>query len=1063
MALPWMLASKLSPPEPPPHWVPRAFADQPALPLTVLVGGPGYGKTLGLLALWQAARASADVPGLWVGCEPEDADAATFFPQLVAGLAERVPGFGEAVLALVAAGKHDPRALWQRFFEDVAGYNLPGFVLALDDAHYLAAGSDGSLPRGALLEGLAGMLGRLPPGCRLLLASRRKLPLALARWQAQGVARVIGPEGLRFEAAEARALYVGRRGGEPPAGWERHVEELEGWPLGVDLAAAGGSELAAGADPALLAEVIAQELLGSQEGDRQRFMLGAALLAEPTATALAHALADERAAEHLAALEADQLVLRLARASHGQKPGAEGPPADARYRFPGFLREYLRDEARRRLPATEREAIHQRAGAFYVEQALDELALPHLQAAKAWPAALAAGRRCFPIMSTFGRRAAVQRLLAGFPPELGQQEPFLLLWQGHAHVRAFELAAARAIYERAREASAARGDAAGELEALVRLANVAIWSGDEAEAARLDMAIQPILVDGEPKDRADYPLARALLAEAQGDPVGHRAHNEAVLDVPIGGSVEVAAARTIALINLASWAYHHGQLERAARHGDEAVALAQEWRFYGHFRLATCIRALPDLVRGLPEGLALPERLPPRWEDALSFLELGVALVIVGWAQQARGEPKAADDALRRAMQLFERSGFQEGRKVALERLLSFALQRGQPARVPALLAEHLPEGATGSGQHDVPLQLSLGRARHLLGQHAEARAALERAIAGFDALDAPLEATRARLFLAATLRATADPGAEAMLADAEHAIAAHGYAFLREQDARLWNELAAPATHASPLPARKPLDPEPKPGLLTLACLGTFEVRRDGVLLASWPRRKARLVLAVLALQRQRGIDAMALAELVAGDEAAVGQATMHQLQMAVSALRAILEPDRPGQRGASSYLVLRDDRYQLVPERLALVDLDAFDRALAEGQAARDPAIALPAFQAAAELVRGPLLADQLFTGLFDAEREHYRKRALEVLLWLAAHHGRHMDHASAETAFTRALALAPTDEDVYLAAMRHQQARGRAERIRQLYWDCRKALKTRLAMAPSAEFEQAFRAMI
>ena len=49
----WIVQSKLTPPSPPVDWLVRALhpIGQGPPPLTFLVAGPGYGKTLGLLSL----------------------------------------------------------------------------------------------------------------------------------------------------------------------------------------------------------------------------------------------------------------------------------------------------------------------------------------------------------------------------------------------------------------------------------------------------------------------------------------------------------------------------------------------------------------------------------------------------------------------------------------------------------------------------------------------------------------------------------------------------------------------------------------------------------------------------------------------------------------------------------------------------------------------------------------------------------------------------------------------------------------------------------------------------
>src|SRR5687768_3875374 len=105
----WILQSKLQPPSPPSGWLRRGLrADAP---VTLLVAGPGYGKTLGLLdAMTDAEGAGART--VWYSLDAPDADVATFFHHLIAGVQAHIPQFGETVRALLAGDRRDPRLLW---------------------------------------------------------------------------------------------------------------------------------------------------------------------------------------------------------------------------------------------------------------------------------------------------------------------------------------------------------------------------------------------------------------------------------------------------------------------------------------------------------------------------------------------------------------------------------------------------------------------------------------------------------------------------------------------------------------------------------------------------------------------------------------------------------------------------------------------------------------------------------------------------------------------------------------------------------------------------------------
>jgi DNA-binding SARP family transcriptional activator len=183
----------------------------------------------------------------------------------------------------------------------------------------------------------------------------------------------------------------------------------------------------------------------------------------------------------------------------------------------------------------------------------------------------------------------------------------------------------------------------------------------------------------------------------------------------------------------------------------------------------------------------------------------------------------------------------------------------------------------------------------------------------------------------------------------------------------------------------------------------------------------------------------------------------------MSISALRKVLEPNLDS-REPSRYLKLVDDRYLLEWDMIGSFDVRAFEAGVREGDRLREtePLAAVAAYAAAVAACRGPLLTDALFQGAFEAERNQLRHQAVGTLMWLADFHQGRGDFTNAEAALLRATELAPTEEDVYLALMRFYQARGRAERIRQVYWDCRKALKAHLGLTPSEDFEAGHKAI-
>ncbi|MDB5101516.1 MAG: helix-turn-helix transcriptional regulator, partial [Cyanobacteria bacterium RYN_339] len=555
MSLPVILASKLTIPRLPAGGIVRARLAGAGAPVLLLSAGPGYGKSM---ALWQLADAArqAGTPVVWYGLDALDVDVAGFFQHLAAGLKAYVPAFGDRLAALLAGGHRDARALWGALFEEVAAYDLPGLLLVLDDAHHLSQHQPDTL------GGLLYHADKLPAGVRVALATRRKPDLPLARAVAAGALEVIEAEALAFTPAEQEAFLQARAdaGAIPPA-WRARAEALQGWPLGLHLVAAGmgGSPRADVTGTDALMAYVAEEIYRVRPAAERAFMLRAALLEELTPDACREAAAAPDAVALLQALEQDHLVQRLG--------------AGERYRFPGYLQAFLRAETERVHPELERMGWHADAAAFYVRQARPEAALPHWLAAREWELAIAAGRAAFPRLFAAGRHDQALAWVNLFPAPLGPGEAWLRLWRGQGLERAGRHEEAVLMYERARAGFQGAGDAAGELTATVRLATQAVRQGALQQFARLVQQATPLLVDGGDADRADLLLARAHVAATRGDEGLARECLQGVLQL---SGADLASRHVAARLALAEDDLVRGETAAALGHAEAAGALGAQ-------------------------------------------------------------------------------------------------------------------------------------------------------------------------------------------------------------------------------------------------------------------------------------------------------------------------------------------------------------------------------------------------------------------------------------------------------------------------------------------------------
>ena len=222
-------------------------------PVTLLVAGPGFGKTT---VLAQAVRAHQVAPrgiDVWVSCEAAYEDPVRFATALL----DAMSGHGRA------RGPRLRATTGPRDVVDALIRRAPLEVcLLLDDVHEIPPGSPGA----AFLREVARTL---PATAHLVLSGREAPDVPLARREATGEVIRIGGEDLAFTDVEVRALA--RRLGRDA----RIAEPLHGWPAMVRLALAAG--------PAAPWQYAREEVL-SRISDLQRQAL-AALAALGTGTA----------------------------------------------------------------------------------------------------------------------------------------------------------------------------------------------------------------------------------------------------------------------------------------------------------------------------------------------------------------------------------------------------------------------------------------------------------------------------------------------------------------------------------------------------------------------------------------------------------------------------------------------------------------------------------------------------------------------------------------------------------------------------------------------------------
>ncbi len=183
------------------------LANRWRVPVTLVVGGAGFGKST---VLAQAIRANALEPcglDVWHSCGPGD---------------ENADVLGRALLTALGGTGQQPDLVSQ-LVDALTSHSPLDVCLVLDDAHEVRPGSSSA-------EMLTSLVRRLPGNAHLVVASRHDPAIALSKRRAAHEVVEITDQHLLFTNEES-ALFATRLGRDPAS-----VAALGGWPALVRLA-----------------------------------------------------------------------------------------------------------------------------------------------------------------------------------------------------------------------------------------------------------------------------------------------------------------------------------------------------------------------------------------------------------------------------------------------------------------------------------------------------------------------------------------------------------------------------------------------------------------------------------------------------------------------------------------------------------------------------------------------------------------------------------------------------------------------------------------------------------
>ena len=650
-----LLATKLHVPAARPGFVARprlvgALGEGLTRGLVLVCAPAGFGKTA-LLAGW--AR-SGDRPVAWLSLDAGDEDPVRFWRHVVAALDRARPGIGDRVGPLLGPPPPSFEGLVTALINELAAQ--PGedeTMLVLDDYHLVDAQP--------VHASLAFLLEHLPPGLRLVLASRSDPPLPLPRLRAGGQLAELRAGELRFTAEEAAALLREAIGADlPGAAVAALAARTEGWAAGLQLAALS---LRGQADPAgfvaafsgshrYVLDYLTGEVLDRQPEEVRTFLLQTSVL-ERLSGELCDAVTGRTGGQ--------VMLEQVERANLFLVPLDE---VRGWWRYHHLFADLLRARLQQQHP-DRLAALHRNAAAWSAERGLADDAVRHAVAAgeMTWAARLV--EQYFDATHNLrGERATVQRWLAALPAELVLSRPRLLLAQALLAAASGRAEAVEPPLDAAERALAGAADAVDEP-----------FEPSAGRAASMLVNVPALIA-----------LHRSYLAQFRGDAEGTAAFASQAL-AELGGDERLLSSTVQGFLAAAEWL--RGRLAQAERAFVSSIAgwraagqpLLTAWGVYQlgqvqldqgrldaavrDYRQTLDIAAAPGLPPAPPAGPAyvgLGEVAYQRNEldSALRQVTEGIALcrqflypaplatglVTLAWIRQARGDPGGALEAM---------------------------------------------------------------------------------------------------------------------------------------------------------------------------------------------------------------------------------------------------------------------------------------------------------------------------------------------------------------------------------------------------------------------------------
>jgi ATP/maltotriose-dependent transcriptional regulator MalT/DNA-binding SARP family transcriptional activator len=1033
----------------------RLLDDALERPIVWLCAPPGAGKTT-LVASWLEARA---LRHLWYQVDVGDSDPATFLHYLRTAAVQIAGKRAAALPAFTSEPQQDLTRFSRTFCRDLFALLAPRCVIVLDNFQEAQTPED---QRAALVQGLE----EIPDGINVVVISRTDPTAEFARLVASRKIARIDAAALNCTADEARAMLGGDS--VDPETVARIHRQSEGWVAALVLLREHLSRPGAALDESLgegkdaIFAYFAGEIFNRARPQNQRVLM---------LTALPRSITQDEAIELTGDDEASRLLDYLYR-RHLFVDRRRG--ADTTYHYHALFREFLQQEARQRLPLSERRDASARAAAMLAARGAANDALELYRDAGDFDAMRALINANALEWARQGRSQALCDWIEALPAAMRAGDPWLEYWFGRAWIFV-EPQRGRPALERAFAAFRASDDVRGQALALNTIvtgyyyewANFAPIDRWLPEFARLLAPARAGVLDRESelRARAAYVIALLFREPEHPDLDACAKRLDALIDTEPDVNARMMAAST--LFNYLNWKDKGDAAEGLVARTEPVLArpgvtpLMQVW-WRTHLSFWHYINGRYDQSAAV---IAEARTIAERYGLEAYLFEIDHAETSALISKGDHAAAKTRIDAIERRLSptrrmdwayfynlranLEQRLGRYGAAVTDAEKGVALARETGLPTmQLPHFLARlahsRMAAGDDESGMRTLEeaIALSTGADRRTFEQQRDLlRAGMDIDAGDVDSASARLAAVLADYRARANtvfLRNRPELGSKLANFALEHGIEPDYVRLLIER-----NALRAPNGASLAWPFR-----------LRVHVLGSFELVRDGA-----PVRFA-------GKAQQRPLDLLKLAVALGGSDVDSQQLT------------AALWPDADGAAAKTSFdstlfrlrkLLDVDDALTLAAGKLSLArdrcwtDVWALDAALdAAERSLGDAASASRAGRRLLDAYRGNLLPSDDDPWLAKP-RDALRARFVRALMRLGEALERAGDWPTAIDVYRRGLEADNLAEPFYRGLIRSHAASGDRAEALNAFRRCRELFSVVLGLTPSAETERLYRQVV